>query len=265
MLIDHWLKTKLSKCFTFLSVALLFTISCLAQDSTGANKKWKILQEVYLMFPNISGTSGMGNLPDATIDANPGDVFSHLQFGIMGYAEMSKGAWSISTDISYMHLKQDVKQNVFINSGEINAKQFCWELAGLRKVSPMFEVGVGTRLNNMKNELDLVTNNIVGGGTTARNKSITKTWVDPILIARLKGTAGKKFIYQFRGDLGGFGIGSDFTWQIQAYGGWRFSKLFQFTAGYRVISIDYNKGSGEDRFLFDMNTFGPVIRFGFNL
>jgi hypothetical protein len=61
-----------------------------------------------------------------------------------------------------------------------------------------------------------------------------------------------------------FGIGSDFTWQLQAYAGYRFSKLFQLTAGYRIIGIDYDKGADKDRFIFDMNEFGPVVRFGFN-
>ena len=86
-----------------------------------------------------------------------------------------------------------------------------------------------------------------------------------MLIARVKSKPGEKFIYTLRGDIGGFGIGSDFTWQIQAYAGYRFSKLFQLTGGYRVIGINYNKGTGEDRFLYDMDTFGPVVRFGFNL
>jgi hypothetical protein len=37
------------------------------------------------------------------------------------------------------------------------------------------------------------------------------------------------------------------------------------TAGYRIISIDYEKGANEDRFLYDVDTSGPVIKFGFNL
>jgi len=33
--------------------------------------------------------------------------------------------------------------------------------------------------------------------------------------------------------------------------------------GYRVIDIDYAHGSGADRFVYDMSTFGPQLRFGF--
>jgi hypothetical protein len=31
-----------------------------------------------------------------------------------------------------------------------------------------------------------------------------------------------------------------------------------------VIYIDYETGSGDDRFVYDMTTFGPVLRFGFD-
>ena len=74
----------------------------------------------------------------------------------------------------------------------------------------------------------------------------------------------KKFIYEFRGEIGGFGIGSDLAWQLHAIGGFRVSKLFQVAAGYRAISIDYTSGSGQDTFKYDIVTFGPELRFGFN-
>jgi len=37
------------------------------------------------------------------------------------------------------------------------------------------------------------------------------------------------------------------------------------STGYRFISVDYEKGSGSDRFLYDMDTFGLIVRFGFYL
>jgi len=85
-----------------------------------------------------------------------------------------------------------------------------------------------------------------------------------MLIARIHSKSNEKFIYQLRGEIGGFGIGSDFAWQMQAYAGYRFSKLFQITGGYRIISLDYESGSGQNRFMYNVDTSGPVLRFGFN-
>jgi hypothetical protein len=73
-----------------------------------------------------------------------------------------------------------------------------------------------------------------------------------------------KFNYQFLGEIGGFGIGSDLAWQMQVYAGYQFSKLFQITGGYRIISLDYETGTGQDRFMYNVDTSGPVVRFGFN-
>ena len=52
-------------------------------------------------------------------------------------------------------------------------------------------------------------------------------------------------------ELGGFGLGAETNsaWQIQAYAGYRFSELFQIQGGYRVIGLDFETGSGADRFL----------------
>jgi hypothetical protein len=59
-------------------------------------------------------------------------------------------------------------------------------------------------------------------------------------------------------------VGSDLTWQLQAYAGYRFGKVFQLTAGYRILSIDYDKVVDKERFIYNVDTFGSVLRFGFN-
>lgn len=50
------------------------------------------------------------------------------------------------------------------------------------------------------------------------------------------------WLFTFRGDFGGFGIGSTFTWQIQGYVGYKFSKMFCSSVGYRVIVLIMTKG-----------------------
>lgn len=233
-----------------------------SQSSTSENK-WNFLVEAYFMFPNMNGTSGVGVLPEVEVDANPGDILDKLNMGAMLYFEAEHDRWAFSSDIVYMSLKQDLKAGVVIQSGEAKLKQFIWELAAMHKVLPNFEAGIGFRLNSLDMEIDLVRNTI-GGGTVAGGDSAGETWVDPFIVARFKSDPSKKFIYMLRGDIGGFGIGSDFAWQIQGYAGYRFSKLFQLTGGYRYIGMDYDNGSGNSRFLYDMDTFGPVVRLGFN-
>jgi hypothetical protein len=250
----------------FFTMILVLTISCVnAQDSTMDKHKWTFLIEPYLMFPSMNGTTGIGNLPAVDVDVNSNQIFSNLKFGAMLFFEARKGDWAFNSDLLYMSLGQDVKTGTVINSGDIGAKQLGWEVAGLLQITPWLELGPALMLNSVKMDVDITVNNI-GGGTTARSNGLSQTWGDLLLVARIKSKEGKKFLYQLRGDVGGgFGASKNAVWQVQAYAGYRFSKLFQLTGGYRVISLDYEKGTGKDYFLFDVNTSGPVIRFGFNL
>ncbi len=244
-------------------IPILWLVSGITYAQDRSDNQWKFLVEPYIMFPFMNGSTGIGNLPDVSVDASASDIFSNLSIGAMLYAEAYTPTWAIGSDIIYINLKEYVKTGVLITAGSVQAKQFAWEVSGLRRLSPWLEVGIGGRLNSLSADIDLTISR--PNETNTRSGGTTETWFDPILIARVKNPSGEKFLYQFRGDLGGLGIGSQFTYQIQAYVGYRFSDLFQMTAGYRLISIDYEKGANENRFLYDVDTSGPVIRFGFNL
>jgi len=68
-----------------------FIILLLAQTHSYAQtespeKKWHYLADVYLMFPNMNGETGIGELL-VPIDASACDVFSNLKIGGMFYFE----------------------------------------------------------------------------------------------------------------------------------------------------------------------------------
>lgn len=236
-------------------------------EGASKNNQWTFLVEPYLMFPVMKGTVGLGNLPfDVPVDANTNNIFSNLKMGFMLNAEATNGQWAVGTDILYMSLAQDVEPGLLNKNGEITAKQLGWETYGLYRVTPWLELGLGGLVNSVKAGFDINREELIGQDKEIVNhkRSGTETWFDPMIVARIKSQAAEKFIYQFRGEIGGFGIGSDLAWQVQAYAGYRFSKLFEMTGGYRYISLDYETGSGQGRFLYDVDTSGPVIRFGFN-
>jgi hypothetical protein len=193
-----------------------------------ADGRWGFLIEPYLMFPNMSGQIGIGNLPIAEVDANPADIFDKLNLGLMLYLEAH-----------------------------------AWEISGLYRLTTFLEAGIGVRYNSINSGLD-IQRKAISGDTTATSADITERWTDPIIITRIIYNVDNKWLFQFRGDLGGFNIGSAFTWQIQGYIGYRFSELFQLTIGYRYMAIDYDEGTGEDRFKYDMSIFGPMVKLGFN-
>jgi hypothetical protein len=76
--------TSFRRLYSFISwCLLLFFIGYhpLNAQSSIPQKKWNFLTDLYLMFPNIDGETGIGESLIIPVDASPGDVFSHLQMG----------------------------------------------------------------------------------------------------------------------------------------------------------------------------------------
>jgi hypothetical protein len=102
---------------------------------------------------------------------------------------------------------------------------------------------------------------VVGARAFARSGSVN--WLDPVIGARIRYTVALGHELLLRGDIGGFGVGSDFTWQaIGAYGfefGTYQGITFSGVIGYRALSVDYVQGEGRQRYEFDMLVHGPVL------
>jgi hypothetical protein len=212
------------------------------------------------MFPNMKGNTQIReNLPALEVDANTNDIFSHLKMGAMLYLEARNEDWAITSDFVYMKLGEDVTPNKIVQSGELELKETIWQLDGYRRFLPMLEAGVGMRLMSVSADASFISTI-----SNERSASTTETWVDPIIVVRSHNVIKENFLLNFNGDIGGFGISSDFTWQVQLDAGYKFSDLFSLMFGYRYLGYDYETGSGQDYFAYNIDTFGPEIRLGFS-
>lgn len=102
---------------------------------------------------------------------------------------------------------------------------------------------------------------VEGGRAVARSGDVT--WVDPIVGLRLRHQFAPGSELTVSGDIGGFGVGSQFSWQAIGAYRWTFAKTNSATwsamLGYRALYVDYSKGSGDTLYTFDMLTHGPVM------
>ncbi|WP_262027062.1 hypothetical protein [Microvirga sp. Mcv34] len=102
---------------------------------------------------------------------------------------------------------------------------------------------------------------VVGARAIAHSGSVD--WVDPMIGGRIRYTVAPGHELLLRGDIGGFGLGSDFSWQaIGAYGfelGTYQGVTFSGVIGYRALYVDYVQGEGRQRYQFDMLQHGPVL------
>jgi len=222
---------------------------------------WKYLVEPYLMFPNMKGEVGLADLPAASVDEDPGDIFSNLQMGAMVYFEANNGTWMFSSDLLYMDLESDLTIKEDVLEGTAEMSQLGFELAAMRRLSDWFELGLSVVYNKIDADVNMTFDTILG--TTTRSVSMTEDWIDPTIVARGTFPFGDKWRGQLRANLGGFGIGSDVFWQLQADVVYRHSDKWQFTFGYRIMDFSYDQGDGLDRFRYDMQNFGPVMKVGY--
>jgi hypothetical protein len=231
----------------------------LAQAPT--DDRWHFMLAPYVLFPHMNGTIGMGPV-NVDVDASPGDIFDNLQFGAMLAGEMKKGPWAIGLNGMYMDLGKE--KEVIVGpqqiplSGELGSYQGMVELTGYRAVTPFLEVLAGGRLNFIGADVTLT------ALQQSLNQDFDETWFDPFVGLRLTAPDTGRWTVSLRGDIGGFGIGSSFAWQARARVGYRASKLIEIGAAYWVSGMDFESGSGNTQFRYDVTTFGPQIGIGFH-
>jgi len=243
-----------------LGVLVLLTMvasPALAQSpsSSGTNSdEWKFTLAPYLLIPWMDGTAAVRGR-DHEVDVSPSQILGNLQFGAMGYFEARKAKWGTGIDAVYMALGTDIDRP----SANVDFNQGAYTFMGLRQLNNKVDLVFGVRWNVLQGKLDFKEPPLQGVFEA------TKQWVNPIVGLQLKQRLGGPWNFTFEGDIGGFGAGSDFAWQLWPAVGIDVSKRATLKFGYRVLSEDYDTGSGNQYFKYDVVTqamvFGMALHF----
>lgn len=220
---------------------------------------WGFRLTPYLWFAGFTGTVGAGGRT-ADIDAPFRDVFDELNFGAMVHFEARKNRFMTLVDGFYVSLTDE--KSISIPSGlnlKANSKTFVlnpdvgFRLLGGDKASVDFLTGI--RYWHLKNSLEFESEVLPG----APEVSGSKDWVDPVLGAQMGLKLPGRWRARLQGDAGGFGAGSDLTWQVVASLGYELSNRTALNAGYRYLEVDYRSGG----FRFDTALSGFLLGVSF--
>jgi len=205
---------------------------------------WRFEVTPYLLMPGIFGDIGIGPI-DSPMDVSFDKIWHNLEFTAMGTVGVGYGRWALTTDVVYL--------GVGGSKGPLglDLEQWMVEPTLSYTVWKGVEVLAGARYNNLSAEIT--------EGPLGRNPSGTQAWWDPLVGANLSLPLGRNFSVNLRGDIGGFGVNSDLTWQAYPFLGWQFARWGSLQAGYRFFSIDYETGSGRSRFNYDVLYRGPQL------
>lgn len=183
------------------------------------------------------------------------DSFDEIDMAFMGGLEAGRGRWSIGVDLTYTKISDDFAAdgNVF---DSFRLEQTNWMINPFVSYQLVKEQGwhldaiLGARINII--EMD-ITGRFVGDRQITVGGS--RDWVDPIVGLRGSRDLTDRLLVGFRGDIGGFGVSSDFTWQAYVGLGWKVTQRSTLALGYRGLGTDYSKGG----FGSDIVTHGPLL------
>ncbi len=227
----------------FLSTFTLATALLPASLSAAEDAPWTFDLTLYGLAAGMSGDVIVKGVP-ADVDVGFDQIWDNLEMGAMGKLRVARGRWAFNADVIYMGLGA-AKNNV---SADLD--QWVVEPSLSYRICETFEALAGVRYNNLSLAID---------GPLGRTPSGTEDWWDPVVGANLSLPFAETFSFHFRGDVGGFGIGSDLTWQAFPFVGWQITDACSVQAGYRLVYTDYDTGSGANRFKYDMLTYGPQV------
>ncbi|MCC6297047.1 MAG: hypothetical protein IT469_10105 [Pseudomonadales bacterium] len=242
---------------TGFAVAVATLLAC--APALAADEEWQHTVVLFGIGASIDGKAGIGSV-SADVDVGFDDILDNLEFGAMGTWRAERGRWAVVTDLIYMALEQE-KNGLGPFGGtraKVEADQLILELDGSWAVTDRLDAYGGLRYWNLHSELD-----VAGGGPLGETLSaaMTEDWVDPLVGLRYVAPLSEHWDFIVRGDIGGFGVGSDFAWHASAFANWQFSEHGSLLLGYRHVDVDYDDGSGSSRFLWDVAEGGPTVGF----
>ena len=232
--------------------------SSLQPSAPGASlDKWEVVITPYLFLARMDGDVALGGL-ESDVNTSAKTLLDNLEFAAASRFEVRKEPRAGLFDVNFMALG---------DQGDL-------PLGGRLDVDIdmlTFESALAYRLGSSKTGVDVlgrgryVRQNLraarTGGIGSGAEREFTPDWVDPIVGLRFTTQISPRASFLARGDIGGFGAGSDFTWNVEAGAEFRLTRHMGVQILFKALSIDYEEGSGASFYRY--NIVSPGVVFGF--
>jgi hypothetical protein len=243
--------------------SLLLTSLALAAPFAPAHAEdsWDHTVFIYGMGAAIDGKAQLGPL-EVDVDVSISDLFDALEFGAMAAYRADNGTWSYTVDATFMALGGASKSESGNVLGKLDVDQLTLMGTVGRRVTPNLEALFSLAYFDLSTKLEVTTTNPLTGETTTRRAGKDPSWVDPLVGLQFTAPLGERWRLGLRGDIGGFGVGSDLSYQALATLRWEVNDKVGLFFGYRLISFDYEDGKDLKYERYDLTEQGPLIGVG---
>ena len=226
--------------------------------------RWHFNVAPYLWAASLDGDVRIGRLEE-DVDLDFIDILKDLSLGAMLYAEARKQRYGAFTNMFFVRTRDDssgtIDTDVTSDTAQIAVGGFYrmleWQWSETASGEPLqlaVEPYAGIRWSYIRAEIQLSG----GGAVNLPQADRSESFVDPIIGVRFASDLSERWLAFVSGDVGGFSVGSDYSWNAQGYIGYRmatFGVPTILSVGYRALHQKYKDGD----FKWDITQHGPIV------
>jgi hypothetical protein len=237
-------------------------ITCSFFSSTLFGDDWTFEIEPYVQFTSIKGDASVGRVTGADVDVDFSDILETLDIAAMGHFEAHhRTGWGIALDYAFMDLAASTS-NARDGIVDASVRQGVFEALGMHRS----QISDGTidyfaGIRWWDNDIGVrVDPGLIPGAIDTTND---QDWIDLIVGARWTTPINERWQLSLRGDIGGFGLESDFTASTAVGARYAMTEAWSLDLQYKATWVDFeNESQGNsDSFAYDTVTHGPIIGF----
>jgi len=244
---------------------LISSTALLLISASAAAEDWSFQLEPYVLASSIDGDASVGRATGVEVGVDMSDILEVLDLAAMVHFEAhNDNGWGVALDYGFMDLSADISGP---RGGLVDAEvhQGVFEALLVRQSQSgggNLEYLAGVRW--WDNDIDIDIDPAVLPGTASFD--VEEDWVDLVVGIRWSNPVNDKWTFKFRGDVGGFGLQSDFTSAVSAGFHYKMTDSMDLDLQYKATWVDFETGApGQPGyFQYDTVTHGPLIGVIFN-
>lgn len=227
------------------------------------NDRWRFTVAPYIWGAAINGDVTLGPVQE-DVDLSIIDILKDFGFGGMLYAEARTPRFGFFTNLLFVRTKDEssgtVETDVKTDTAQVALGAFYrvldWHWGkslGGQPLSVALEPLAGVRWSYLRGEVEFS-----GGPVNLPQADRSESFFDPIVGARVSSDLSEAWLALISADVGGFHVGSDYSWNVQGHVGYRATVLGLpaiFSVGYRALHQKYQSGD----FKWEVTQHGPML------
>jgi len=232
-------------------------------SETGSS--WHGFAGLYVWLPWVDASisfddGGSGEPPEGDTDGG-----FEFQWAITGHVEYGTGRWMFFFDGLYVQYGAD--GSALGNAARFDLEAWIAELGAAWRVFPGDAAAEGERwdveLLGGARVADLTLTTRVPSLDIDNSRGVD--WVDPFVGFRVHYALDddRAWQLQLRADIGGFGAGSELTWNVIVGAGWQCAERWKLFLGYRFLDIDQEDRGPRGALPIHLRLQGPWVAVAF--